>query len=448
MSVRAKVGDSDAFVVDRQAEAVEADAGDQFDPVGRLELGLGIDGGDGGAGAVVGVAGGAEIFDPPRGGRLVEGDRAIGIEEAGRQALVAAGLAADFEAEEPGLVDPGKAAVPHEVGLADQISAIVAAVVGAEIDRAGRADRAAGEDVRVEFVIIRDLRAVAQQQVVAELLFDPQAGDLDVGIGDAVGGIAEEGAVIAFERAAACRRNAAIGGAAVVEIFVGEVDAGVLSRLPAERRVDAVALQLGEIAEAVAMLPHAVHAQAERARQGHIVVGGEAGAAFAVVAEDELAVVLEAGALGDAVDDPAAAAAAEDHRVGAFEYLDPVEIVEVAEILGVVAQAVDEEIGGGVVAAQGQLVAIGLAGAGRRAGNEHQEVGDRAQRLVLDLRFGHDRDRLGHVAQRGEGLSPADGRLDPIFLAAAGDGDDLSGILLGDSCLRIGRRKRPCRGRE
>ena len=54
-----------------------------------------------------------------RGGGLVEGDRAVGIEEAGRQALVAAGLAADFEAQQPGLVDARQAAVPHVVGLAD-----------------------------------------------------------------------------------------------------------------------------------------------------------------------------------------------------------------------------------------------------------------------------------------------------------------------------------------
>ena len=55
---------------------------------------------------------------------------------------------------------------------------------------------------------------------------------------------------------------------------------------------------------------------------------------------------MKLGRLSDAVDDPAAAAAAEDHRVGALEHLDPVDIVEVAEILNVVAHAVDEEVGG------------------------------------------------------------------------------------------------------
>ncbi len=76
------------------------------------------------------------------------------------------------------------------------------------------------------------------------------------------------------------------------------------------------------------------------------------------------------GALGDAIDDAAAAAAAENHRIGALEHLDPVDVVEVAEILDVVADAVDEEVGGGVVAAQGELVAVALAGAGVAPGTK------------------------------------------------------------------------------
>jgi hypothetical protein len=41
--------------------------------------------------------------------------------------------------------------------------------------------------------------------------------------------------------------------------------------------------------------------------------------------------------------------------------------------LDVVAYAVDEEVGGRVVAAKGDLVAIALAGAGRRAGDEGED---------------------------------------------------------------------------
>ena len=93
----------------------------------------------------------------------------------------------------------------------------------------------------------------------------------------------------------------------------------------------------------------------------------------------------------------------------AAQHLDSVEIVEVAEILDVVADAVDEEVGGGVVAAQRELVAVALAGARSRAGNEHQHIGDRAQLLVLDLAL---RNRAGvldpAVALTGRTVDEAD----------------------------------------
>ena len=74
-----------------------------------------------------------------------------------------------------------------------------------------------------------------------------------------------------------------------------------------------------------------------------------------------LAAALKARPLEDPVDDSAAAAAAEDHRVGPLQNLDPVDIVEVAEILDVVADPVDEEIGRARIAAQHDLVAIAFA---------------------------------------------------------------------------------------
>ena len=139
-------------------------------------------------------------------------------------------------------------------------------------------------------------------------------------------------------------------------------------------------------------------------------VAGQAHAALAVAGGRGTRGAAEARPLGHPVDDPAAAAAAEDHRVGAAQHLDPVDIVEVAEILDVVADAVDEEVGGGVVAAQRDLVAIALAGAGRRAGDEGQHVGDRAQRLVLDLAFGNHRQRLRDVLDVGVGAGRGAGR--------------------------------------
>ena len=55
--------------------------------------------------------------------------------------------------------------------------------------------------------------------------------------------------------------------------------------------------------------------------------------------------------LGDAVDDAAAAATSEDQGVRPLQDLEALDIVEVAVVLGVVADAVDEEVGRGVLAA-------------------------------------------------------------------------------------------------
>ena len=67
------------------------------------------------------------------------------------------------------------------------------------------------------------------------------------------------------------------------------------------------------------------------------------------------------GRLADAVDDAAAAAPAEDQRVGALQHLDPLDVVEGAVILRVVAQAVEVEVGGGLLAADEDLVPVALA---------------------------------------------------------------------------------------
>src|SRR5688572_11056154 len=105
-------------------------------------------------------------------------------------------------------------------------------------------------------------------------------------------------------------------------------------------------------AEAVTILVHAVDAKTDRFAERLVDVAGQANAAVTVAGQHELAVGAEAGALDHPVDDATAPAAAEDHRVGTLQDLDPVDVVEVAEILDVVAYPVDEEVSGGVVAAK------------------------------------------------------------------------------------------------
>jgi hypothetical protein len=114
----------------------------------------------------------------------------------------------------------------------------------------------------------------------------------------------------------------------------------------------------------------------------------------------ELARRRPAGPFGDAVDDAAAAAAPEDHRIGAFEDLDALGVVEIAIVLDVVAHAVDEEVRGRGIAAQRRRIAVAFALAHGHAGHVAHDIGHRAHALIGDDIVRDDGDRLGHVAQR------------------------------------------------
>ena len=102
----------------------------------------------------------------------------------------------------------------------------------------------------------------------------------------------------------------------------------------------------------------------------------------------------------DAVDDAAHAAAAEDHGVGALERFHAVDVVDVAEVLDVVADTIDEEVGGRAVTAQDRRVAIAFAL--READPRHVpgDVRHAGHALVSDQRARDHADGLRDVAQR------------------------------------------------
>ena len=222
-------------------------------------------------------------------------------------------------------------------------------------------------------------------------MLDREVADMGVEAQAVDVGIAEELVVRALQRAAIPRRNAAIGDAAVVGIFVGQVDPRIVAELPAERRIDADAAAVDMVAEAVEGLVNGVDAARQAGGQRRLEIDRAAPRAMAVEREDAARRAAAVGLLGDAIDHPAAAAAAEDHRIGALEHFDPVEIVEPAIILDVVADAVDEEIGGAVLAAQDDRVAMPLARRDAGAGDGAQHVADRAHALVVDALLGDRR---------------------------------------------------------
>ena len=101
-------------------------------------------------------------------------------------------------------------------------------------------------------------------------------------------------------------------------------------------------------------------------------------------ADETQLVRVGTGHLRDAVDDAASPAAPEQQRVGAEQRFDPLDVVEIAHVLHVVADAIDEEAGGGTVAAQCRLVAVALTLPHPRAGDVLQHVAQPLHRPVVD----------------------------------------------------------------
>ena len=118
-------------------------------------------------------------------------------------------------------------------------------------------------------------------------------------------------------------------------------------------------------------------------------------------------------------------------------HFDPLDIVEAAEILDVVAQAIDEKVGGGVIAANGDLVAVAFALPCRQTGSQAHEIGDRAYLLIGDLLGGNHRDSLRHIEDRGGRLGAAGG-LDRAIAIVAPDNDDRFALVFGSGFFGMG----------
>ena len=199
-------------------------------------------------------------------------------------------------------------------------------------------------------------------------------------------------------------------------MLVAELEQRVVAEPDRCGRVDAPALDRDEVAVAAAVLVDAV--QAQRDRVGQRCADVDIAAVEIIFADFEPAAdhPVPAGLLGDAVDDAADAAATEHHRVRAAQDLEPLDIVEVAIGLDVVAQAVDEEVGGRGVATEYDRLAIAFSLRRRHAGHILDCLADAGRRTIVDGVPGHHRDRLRHIDQRRVGPCRAD---DPVRLIAS-----------------------------
>src|SRR5690349_5300860 len=204
--------------------------------------------------------------------------------------------------------------------------------------------------------------------------------------------VAEESLDRRVERAATKRRNATIGDTAIVEVLVRKLQRGLWINDDRRRGIQAVAFEIDTVAEAASVFVKTVEAERETAIDWLVYISGETLHAERAALECEFAQRREASLFADAIDHAATAAAAEQHRVWTFQCLDPLDVVEIAIVLDVVAHTVEKEVGAGVVAANDELVAIVFALVRRDARNVGDDVSNAAHCLIANLFLRDDGD--------------------------------------------------------
>ena len=235
---------------------------------------------------------------------------------------------------------------------------------------------------------------------------------------------AEEGGVIAGQRLARARGDAAVGQAVILGIFIGHGQRGGFTQLCADRGRHADEVATIVLPVVVEFLIGGVDAGADGVGQRRAEVRRQRPATERVnagIGAHAGAVIF--GGLGYAVDHPAAAAPAKDQRVGALQHFDTLGVVERAVVLRIVTQAIDEEIGGGALPAQGDLVAVAFALAQHDARDEAQRLGQRIDALIVQLFAADHVHRLRHIDQRGAGLGCGRGLFGIVAVGTAIDDD-------------------------
>ncbi len=258
---------------------------------------------------------------------------------------------------------------------------------------------------------------------------------------------AEEPVAIPFERHPRERRHAPVRDPVIVDIFVGQTGAPTTAQIGRNIRVHGEPSPIAEVAVGLQLLIYPVDPEGGGVAERRIqverqVIGAEAVDAGARLHESPGG----ARSLLDPVDDAAAAAATEDQRVGALEDLDAFQVVQASVILGVVPHTVQEEVGGRVLTAQRDLVAIALALPHGHPGNVTEDVAETIERLVIQLGARNDVDTLRHVDQPGVGLGRGDRvhRDIAASLPRDDDGIEVRNGFLGD---RYGRKQQGEGGR-
>ena len=243
-------------------------------------------------------------------------------------------------------------------------------------------------------------------------------------------GHTKESVAMTGQRLAVQRRDAAIGNAIIVNVLIGNPRLPARGQFERDVGVHRVALAVEEIAVVVQFLVEGVQAECRAFGNGRVHVGSDFPCAKRVDAD--LAAHEEAvggGCLLDTIDNAAAAAPTEDEGIRAFQDLDAFDVIEVPKILDVVAHTIEEEVGGGVLPAQRDLVTIAFALADGDARDVAKDIRKTSMCLVLDLFASYGVDRLGYVDKRCIGLGCRSRVNGEIAIGLANDEDCIAAFV-------------------
>ena len=203
--------------------------------------------------------------------------------------------------------------------------------------------------------------------------------------------------------------DAEVGHATVIQVFGLQEHLSVGRELDLGRRCDGLAVEELLVAVVVGLLDGAGKTPGQTlVAIGAAQVGFQPAVLPGAQAEVGGGDVL-AGFLADAVDEAAGGAAAVQDGGRALDDIDALDVGEVAEVQGVVAEAVDVLVGNGREAADGDLVTLAVTVREGHAGHVLQGVLHGVDMLVFQDTGRNDVDGLRHVAQRGVGLGAAGG---------------------------------------
>src|SRR5262249_8325157 len=166
------------------------------------------------------------------------------------------------------------------------------------------------------------------------------------------------------------------------------------------RRIDAPALEPAEISKRVAFLVHGIEARGGNLVDGLPRVEREAPVVIGSGLRGRLVYPLSVGLLQRAVEQAPARGASKRNRARSLQDLDALGIVEIAEVLHVVAEPVDVEVRARIHAADDKLVAVAFALVDVDARHVARDVGEILKTVVRDELPRHHTERLRNVHQR------------------------------------------------